>query len=187
MNRKKVESLLTSVEDESVKKGIVDGFLDLHGDIVAKKDTEIATLKNDITVKQSLIEDLNTKIKEADKVDIEAIKKEQYDLGKADGSKEVETFKQNNALEKALSSYKAKDNDVLSKMIDNSKLEFEVNSDGTYEIKGLEEQIQDLKENKSFLFGDKEEKTIDLGADHSTQAPTNDFDFNFTPIHPKEK
>ena len=99
----------------------------------------------------------------------------------------METFKQNSALEKALSSYKAKDNDVLSKMIDNSKLEFETKEDGTYEIKGLEEQIQDLKETKSFLFGDKDEKTIDLGVDHSAQAPTNDFDFNFTPIHPKEK
>lgn len=187
MNRKKVESLLTSVEDETVRKSIVDGVMDLYGDAVEAKDTKIATLENDIKVKESLIDDLNTKVKEADKVDIEAIKKEQYDLGKADGSKEVETFKQNSALEKALSSYKAKDNDVLSKMIDNSKLEFETKEDGTYEIKGLEEQIQDLKETKSFLFGDKDEKTIDLGVDHSAQAPTNDFDFNFTPIHPKEK
>lgn len=187
MNRKKVENLLTSVEDETVRKGIVDSILNLYGEAVETKDTKIATLENDIKVKESLIDELNTKVKEADKVDIEAIKKEQYDLGKADGSKEVETFKQNNALEKALSSYKAKDNDVLSKMIDNSKLKFEVKEDGTYEIKGLEEQIQDLKENKSFLFGEESTKTIDLGIDHDNQAPANEFDFDFTPIHAKEK
>lgn len=187
MNRKKVENLLTSVEDEIIKKGIVDGVLNLYGEAIETKDTKIVTLENDIKVKESLIDDLNTKIKEADKVDIEAIKKEQYDLGKADGSKEVETFKQNNALEKALNSYKAKDNDVLSKMIDNSKLEFEVKDDGTYEIKGLDEQIKDLKENKSFLFGEESEQTIDLGVEHNPQAPSNEFDFNFTPIHSKEK
>lgn len=168
MNRKKVESLLTSVEDETIKKNIVDGVLNLYGEAIEVKDTKIATLENDIKVKESLIGDLNTKIKEADKVDIEAIKKEQYDLGKADGSKEIETFKQNSALEKALSSYKAKDSDVLSKMIDSSKLEFEAKEDGTYEIKGLEEQMQDLKEKKSFLFAEQEEQDIDLGGNHNT-------------------
>ncbi len=187
MNRKKVESLLTSVEDETIKKNIVDSVLNLYGEAIEAKDTKIATLENDIKVKESLIDDLNTKVKKADKVDIEAIKKEQYDLGKADGSKEIETFKQNSALEKALSSYNAKDSDVLSRMIDSSKLEFEAKEDGTYEIKGLDGQIQDLKENKSFLFDDNAQKTIDLGVDHNHQAPANDFDFKFTPIHSKEK
>lgn len=167
MNRKKVESLLTSVEDETVKKSIVDGVLNLYGEAIEVKDTKIATLENDIKVKESLIGDLNTKIKEADKVDIEAIKREQYDLGKADGSKEIEAFKQNSALEKALGGYCAKDNDVLSRMIDNSKLEFEVKDNGVYEIKGLDEQIQGLKEQKPFLFNEQEEQNIDLGGNHN--------------------
>lgn len=170
MNRKKVENLLTSIEDESVKKSIVDGILNLYGESIESKDIKISTLENEIKVKESLISDLNVKVKEAEKVDIEAIKKEQYDLGKADGTKEIETFKQNSALEKALNGYQAKDNDVLSKMIDNSKLEFEVKEDGTYEIKGLEEQMKDLKENKPFLFGEEPNQNINLGGSHNNNS-----------------
>ena len=175
MNRRKVENLLTSVEDEAVKKSIVDGVMDLYGDSVEAKDTKIATLENDIKVKESLIDDLNTKIKEADKVDIEAIKKEQYDLGKADGSKEVETFKQDEALKEAIGSYKARDVSVVSKLIEREKLRFEPKDD-TYEIKGLEEQMKDLKENKSFLFDEEQRKQEDIsfGDEHNSQVKDNE-------------
>lgn len=93
MNRKKIENLLTSIEDKTIKKSIVDEVLNLYGNAIEQKETKIATLENDVKVKTSLINELNTKVKEANEIDIETIKKEQYDLGKAGGSKQIEVFK----------------------------------------------------------------------------------------------
>ena len=92
MNRKFLENLFSSIEDEDTKKNYVNAIMQEHGKDIEKKNTEIGTLKNDITVKEVVINNLNTKVSDFEKQDIEAIKKEQYDLGKADGSKEVETF-----------------------------------------------------------------------------------------------
>lgn len=164
MNRKKVENLLTSVENETVKKSIVDGFLNLYGDAIEQKDTKIATLENDVKVKTSLIDELNTKLKKANEVDIEALKKEQYDLGKADGSKEVETFKKTNALEKALANTKAKDSSLLAKLIDNESLTYE-EKDGKFEISGLDDQIAKIKESNPYLFQEGG-TNVDLGGTH---------------------
>lgn len=168
MNRKKVENLLTSVEDDTVKKSIVDGVLNLYGEAIEAKDTKIATLENDIKVKTSLIEDLNGKVKKANEIDIEAIKQEQYDLGKADGSKEIETFKKNTALEKALANSKAKDSNILAKLIDNEKLSYE-EKDGVYTITGLDEQIKTIKEDHAYLFNEQDDgQNIDLGGNHNS-------------------
>lgn len=167
MNRKKIENLLTSIEDETIKKSIVDGVLNLYGDAIEQKETKIATLENDVKVKTSLIDELNTKVKEANEVDIEAIKKEQYDLGKVDGSKEVEIFKKNNALENALRDSKAKDSKILAKLIDNEKLSYE-EKDGVFTITGLEEQIKTIKEDHAYLFNEQDDgQNIDLGGNHN--------------------
>ena len=145
MNRKFLENLFSSVEDEDAKKNYINTIMSEHGKDIEKKNTEIGTLKNEINVKQGVIDNLNVKVSDYEKQDIEAIKKEQYELGKADGSKEVETFKKNNALEKAILNSKPKDSKVLMKLIDTDKLTYE-EKDGNYSIAGLEEQINSIKE-----------------------------------------
>ena len=118
---------------------------------------------------------LKSEVEESKKVDIEAIKKEQFDLGKEEGTKEVETFKKSIALKDALKSTKAKDIDLLSKMIDSEKINYE-EKDGKYEITGLDDQITEIKKSHDYLFEAEkvQEPTqrVNVGDGHTT-TPTN--------------
>lgn len=133
------------IEDEDVIKKI----LDENGNDVTKLKTQIATLEDDIKVKDGVIETKKTEIEELKKVDVEALKTAEYERGKADGSAEITEFKKQNAIEKALSGYKAKDTSIISKMLDLSKVEF---NDKFEIVKGLEEQITPIKESHDYLF-----------------------------------
>lgn len=120
----------------------IDSIMARYGELVTKDKEEIASLKVKVQEQQE-------KIKKANEVDIESIKTAEYERGKTDGSKEVEVFKKQNALEKALSKYKAKDTSILTKMLDMEKVKY----DDNFEIvEGLEEQINTLKESHDYLF-----------------------------------
>lgn len=142
MNRKFLEDL--GLEEDAVNKIMAENGKDLTN-LKAKVDD----LTEQINVKDTTIKQKNDKISELEKVDIEALKKEQYDLGKADGSKEIEDFKRQNALDKALQGYKAKDTSILSKMLDMEKVKF---NDKFEIVEGLEEQVNSLKESHDYLF-----------------------------------
>ena len=168
MKRSFLENQFKDLElDENTKKRIIDTILDENMNDIGVEKTKTETVRNDLKVKEGLIEELNAKIKEASSVDIEKIKQEQFDLGKAEGSKEFENFKKTSALKSALGGYKAKDVELLQKMLDNDKIEYE-EKDGNYTVKGLEDQIKSIKESHSYLFEDEktQTKTIDLGGQH---------------------
>ena len=118
---------------------------------------------------------LKSEIEESKKVDIEAIKKEQFDLGKEEGTKELETFKKSIALKDALKSTKAKDINLLSKMIDNEKINYE-EKDGRFEITGLDDQITEIKKSHDYLFevekAQEPTQRVNVGDGHTT-TPTN--------------
>ena len=161
MNRKFIEDLLTSIEDEGTKKDIVDKIINKYGEAVEKSKTEIATLKNDLKVKDGVIEDLNNKVKEANNIDVEAIKKEQFELGKEEGSKEVETFKKSVALKEA---------------IDENKIEYE-EAEGNYKVKGLDDQVNGLKKSHDYLFEAEPQKEdtkqrIEVGEERYSEPKT---------------
>lgn len=153
MNRKYLEEL-------GLEKEVIDKIMDKNGEQINSHKTEIATMKNDLKIKDGVVENLNTKIEELEKVDLEAIKTEQFNLGKVDGSKEVEIFKKNNSLKSALSSFKAKDIDLITKLLKEDKISYE-EKDGNYEVKGLEEQIKELQSTHNYLFDLEEQKNND--------------------------
>lgn len=175
MNRKFLENELSSVEDENVRKTIIDNIMKVNGEDIEKHKVEVATLKNEIKTKEGVIDNLNEKIKENENIDIEAIKKEQFDLGKEEGNKEIETFKKSIALKEALQSTKAKDTDLLSKLIASDKISYE-EKDGKYVVDGLNEQVEEIKKTHDYLFeSEKEPETaqrISVGDSHKEQ-PTN--------------
>lgn len=175
MNRKFLDGLLSFVEDENTKKDVINKIMDENGKQIESHKTEVETLKNDLKVKENLVDELNNKIKEKDSVDIEAIKQEEFEKGKAEGSKEVETFKQNIALEKALSGTKARDIKLLEKLLDKDKITYE-EKDGNFEISGLDEQIKGFKESHAYLFEEEKKETpgIDLGGEHNGSTPKNE-------------
>ena len=174
MKRSFLEEKFKGIEiDDSTKKAIIDSILDENMNDIGIEKTKTETAKNDLKVKEGLIEELNAKIKEASSVDIEKIKKEQFDLGKAEGSKEFENFKKTSALKDALGNFKAKDVDLLQKMLDVNKIEYEEN-EGKYTIKGLDDQVKDIKGTHAYLFEDEETpaQTVSLGGEHqSTSTP----------------
>lgn len=129
---------------------------------------------------------LKEKVKENKDIDIEAIKKEQFDLGKEEGSKELETFKKTIALERALASSKAKDTKLLEKLIDNEKLEYE-DKDGDYTITGLEDQLKTIKGTHSYLFEDNTSNNagISLGGTHNSATPSDSASTLSEALHQK--
>lgn len=157
--------------EDNVKKGIIDIIMKANGDDINAEKTKTESVQNDLKVKEGLIEELNKKIKELDSVDIEKIKQEQFDLGKAEGSKEFDNFKKTSALKSALSGYKAKDVELLQKMLDNEKIEYE-EKDGNYSVKGIDDQIKEIKETHSYLFDEDDDKgqKINLGGTHSGKS-----------------
>ena len=172
MNRKFLENELSSVEDENVRKTIIDNIMKVNGEDIEKHKVEVATLKNEIKTKEGVIDNLNEKIKVNENIDIEAIKKEQFDLGKEEGNKEIETFKKSIALKEALQSTKAKDTDLLLKLISDDKISYE-EKDGKYVVGGLDEQISEIKKSHDYLFetekNEKSSERISVGDGHKTE------------------
>lgn len=137
------------LEDLGLEPDAIEKIMAEVGKDVTSLKARVDELTEKINVKETIIEEKNEKIAEFEKVDVEAIKKEQFDLGKAEGSKEIQNFKRQNALEKALSKYKAKDTSIINKMLDMEKVKF----DDKYEIvEGLEEQVKKIQETHDYLF-----------------------------------
>lgn len=148
MKRKFLEDL--GLEDEVVNKIMAENGKDLT-DLKAQVDD----LTEQINVKDTTIKQKNDKITELEKVDIEAIKKEQFDLGKAEGSKEVEDFKRQNAIDKVYNEefevdgkkYKVKDKKGLQGYLDNEKIKYEND-----QVSGLVEQFSEIVKTSPYLF-----------------------------------
>lgn len=189
MKRSFLEGLFKDLEaEDSVKKSIIDSIMTENGNDLNVEKTKIEGLKNDLKVKEGVIEELNVKIKEAGSVDIEEIKKQAKEEGFTEGSKEVEEFKKTNALKNSIQG--AKDFDLVYSKLDKEKIKYEKDDKGEYTVTGIDEQIKNVKEKYSFLFEEEEdgsqEAEINLGGEHKGGSSTSDFDFGFTPIHPTE-
>lgn len=142
MKRKFLEDL--GLEGDTIEKIMAEAGKD-----VTSLKARVDDLTEQLNVKETTISEKNNKIAELEKVDIEAIKKSEYERGKTEGSKEIEDFKKQNALDKALSKYKAKDTSILSKMLDMEKVKY---NDKFEIVEGLAEQINSIKESHDYLF-----------------------------------
>lgn len=161
MKRKIIEDQIRAlgVTDEAEIKKAVDAIMDENGKDITPLKTQIANLQEDIEVQKGVVETKNTKIKELEGIDIEAIKKQAREEGFAEGSKEVEEMKFDTALETALKGFKVKDKASIMGHLNMKKIGREVDKEtGEIKITGLEEQITPIKENEklSYLF-DREE------------------------------
>ncbi len=137
------------LEDLGLEADVIQKIMDENGKDVTSLKAKVDDLTEQIAVKETTITEKNNKIAELEKVDVEAIKTAEYERGKTDGSKEIEVFKKQNALDKALQGYKAKDTSILSKMLDMEKVKF---NDKFEIVEGLEEQVNTLKESYDYLF-----------------------------------
>ncbi|CDD27563.1 phage minor structural protein GP20 [Clostridium sp. CAG:452] len=137
------------LEDLGLETDVIEKIMTEAGKDVTSLKARVDDLTEQINVKDTTISEKNNKIAELEKVDVEAIKTAEYERGKTEGSKEIEVFKKQNALDKALSKYKAKDASILSKMLDMEKVKY---NDKFEIVEGLEEQVNSIKESHDYLF-----------------------------------
>lgn len=137
------------LEDLGLEADVVEKIMIESGKETTASKAKVDDLTEQLAVKEATITDKNNKIAELEKVDVEAIKKQAREEGFAEGSKEIEVFKKQSALDKALQGYKAKDTSILTKMLDMDKVKF---NDKFEIVEGLEEQVNTLKESHDYLF-----------------------------------
>lgn len=143
------------LEDLGLEADVVEKIMIESGKDTTALKAKVDDLTEQLNVKDTTISEKNSKIAELEKVDVEAIKKAEYERGKTEGSKEIEVFKKQSALDKALSNYKAKDASILSKMLNMEKVKY---NDKFEIVEGLEEQVKALKESHDYLF--ESDKTL---------------------------
>ena len=148
MKRKFLDDL--GLEEEAITKIMAENSKDLTG-LKAKVDD----LTEQLAVKDETIKQKGEKIAEFEKIDIEEIKKQAREEGKAEGSKEIQEFKRQNAIDKDNSKefeidgkkYKVKDKKALQGYIDNEKVKFE-----NEQVSGLVEQFPEIVKTSPYLF-----------------------------------
>ena len=137
------------LEDLGLEADVIEKIMTEAGKDTTALKAKVDNLTEQINVKDTTISEKNNKIAEFEKEDVEAIKTSEYERGRADGTKEIEEFKKQNALEKALVNYKAKDTSIINKMLNMEKVKF----NEKYEItEGLEEQVKKIQETHDYLF-----------------------------------
>ncbi len=175
MKRSFLENLLNVIEDESTRKSIIDSIINENGNDINAEKAKTESAKNEVSVKQSLIDELNTKIKENESLDLDKIKLDEYNRGKEEGSKAFDEFKKNKALESCIKG--AKDFDLVMSKLDKEKIKYEKNEKGEYSVTGVDEQLEDVRKNYSYLFNEEpntndSQSEVVLGGDHTN--PTKD-------------
>ena len=177
MKRKFLENLFKDLEvEDSVKNTLVQTILDENGNDINNEKAKTEGVKNDLKVKKALIDELNEKVKKAESTDIETIKKQEYERGKSEASKEMEEFKKTNALKSAIKG--AKDFDLVFSKLNNDKIKYNKNEKGEYEIEGLEEQLKAVKKDYSYLFEEEKqdkESDIKLNGNHTQTSDDDDL------------
>ena len=141
------------LEDLGLEEEVINKFMTENGKDVTSLKAKVDDLTEQINVKDTTISEKNNKIAELEKVDVEAIKTAEYERGKTEGSKEIEVFKKSNALFNALKNgFKAKDPELIKPKLKLDQIEYEADGEGFKVSKGLEEQINSIKENYDYLF-----------------------------------
>lgn len=130
----------------------------------------------ELTMATDKIKELTEAVKKFDGVDVEKIKSELADWSKK-YAEDTAALKLDNALSKALAGCGARDADIVGKLLDRSVIK--LGEDG--KLIGVSEQLERLKTEKAFLFGDDKpasdpakanptNMTAQLGAQHDKPA-----------------
>ena len=143
------------LEDLGLETDVIEKIMAENGKNTIALKSKIDDLTEQIEVKETTIAEKNNKIAEFEKIDIEAIKKQAKEEGKAEGSKEIEVFKKQNAIDKIYDEefevdgkkYKVKDKKGLQGYLDNEKIKYEND-----QVSGLVEQFSEIVKTSPYLF-----------------------------------
>ena len=128
-----------------ISEELADKVLALHTGAVKDLEGQVKTLKGDLKTAQDTA-------KKFEGIDIEKVKKEEYERGKSEISKECESYKQEHALSAALSKAGAKSDKAVKALLDMDKVTYK---DGKFE--GLDEQLEAIKKDSDYLFNKEDD------------------------------
>lgn len=164
--------------EELTKLGIPE---DKAKQVVAMNEAEVSAEAKKLTDKEAeltmaadKIKELTETVKKFDGVDVEKLKTDFAELSKKYDT-DTAALKLDNALSKMLSTCGARDADIVGKLLDRSIIK--LGDDG--KLVGVSEQLERLKTEKAFLFGDDKSDpakanptgmTAQLGAQHDKPA-----------------
>lgn len=140
---------------------------------------ESESYKKRVEEQNSQLDELNKKVNQGENLSeqIEALKQANKDKDN-EHKKEMNQVKLQYEIDKELSSAGAKNNKAVMALIDNDNISFD-DEDG---LKGLKDQLKELKESDSYLFVDNNEGNQDTGnednADNNTDVQTKDYSYN---------
>lgn len=140
-------------------KDIIDKVMSENGkDIESAKSVNAETAK-ELELLREQLETANKEIESYKDMNIEEIKQkaEDWELKVKDLEETLTATKQEALLDKNLATINTHDTDVLKKMLNIDELIYEEDS-----IKGLTEQIEALRESKSYLFKQQQEENNDI-------------------------
>ncbi len=134
---------------------------------VSAETKKLADKDAELTMAADKIKELTEAVKKFDGVDVEKLRTDLAEMSKKYDA-DTAALKLDNALSKMLSGCGAKDADIVGKLLDRSIIKL----DGDKLI-GVSEQLEKLKTDKAFLFGDDKPATgmtAQLGAQHDKPA-----------------
>lgn len=164
-----------------LEKDVIDEIMAENGkDIEAEKakakdiQTQLDTANNTIKERDKQLEDLKNSPDNPEELK-KQIQKLQDDnkAAKEAHEKEMKELKVSNALEKALSSAKAKNPKAVKALLELGE-DVELADDGS--IKGLDEKIKALQKSDAYLFDDAKPSTTIKGANPANTNPNNPTD-----------
>ncbi|MBQ7976557.1 MAG: phage scaffolding protein [Clostridia bacterium] len=128
-----------------VSEEIAGKVLELHNGAVKELEGQVTKLKGELKTAQDTA-------KKFEGIDIETVKKEEYERGKSEVSKEFDAYKQETALGAALAKAGSKNNKAVKALLDMDKVTFK---DGKFE--GLDEQLENIKKDSDYLFNKEDD------------------------------
>lgn len=157
-----------------------------NGEYVSKhkfqdKEKELATVNDTLTTLQETV-------KKFDGVDVDALKNAAVQA-KEDAQKQIADIKLNSGIDLKLHTSGAKNPKAVKGLLDLTKVKLEGE-----ELKGLDEQLEELKKSDDYLFTPKQEENKEETGRNPFQpyipaggkdgiSPKEAFNFNFTPIN----
>ena len=161
--------------DLGVPETVADQVVVLHGKDIESHKTKITTLETENKTLRTQVDEATATIDGFKELDIDSIKqaaddwKAKAEQAAEEAEEKIAEIKFTQVLTDTLREAGARNSVAVSALIDYDKLEF--TEDGT--IKGLDEQLKQIKTDNSYLFG-VDEKTPRIIAGGSTDSSISD-------------
>ena len=159
MKREEVRKILPEISDSQLEQ-----IMSLHGGDITALKAKALSLEEDIRQKDE-------RLKAFEEVDLEKLKKAEYERGISEGQKQLDAYKLQSAVDERIKSAGAKNNAAAKALLDLSSVCFEGG-----ELKGLDEQLEQVKKENAYLFADSNKPSFTAPSSGFSAPTSAEFD-----------